>query len=63
MCCHGCGNAATGAPSALGLGYCDRCDADQCLVGPDGVCGAGENAAGTDETIRSGYTVGVDYRR
>lgn len=31
-CVHGCGR-----PS-YSLNYCDECNTDSCLVGPDGVC-------------------------
>jgi hypothetical protein len=31
-CAHGCGSRAGND------GYCDSCYADQCLVGPDGLC-------------------------
>lgn len=31
-CAHGCGGLAGSD------GYCDSCYADQCLVGPDGLC-------------------------
>lgn len=33
MCNHNCGFPAGSD------GYCDNCYADQCLVGPDGICG------------------------
>jgi hypothetical protein len=36
-CLHGCGDVAV-----VG-GYCDECNRDACLVGPDGICGKGDN--------------------
>ena len=35
MCAHGCG--AQAPAGAIGA-YCDRCYADGCLAGPDGIC-------------------------
>ena len=38
QCAHGCGETVRYGD------YCDECDRDACLVGPDGICGKGNNA-------------------
>ncbi len=43
MCYHNCGAKAESD------GYCDRCYADQCLVGPDGNCRYNEDGDTEDE--------------